>query len=187
LDLSILIPVKDEAENVGPLCDEIVSALAQVGKSYEIIFVDDGSTDGTVARLKEIQQSSLQRVRVLILRRNFGQTAALSAALDIAQGQILIPMDGDRQNDPADIPRLIAKLDEGFDVVSGWRKDRKDRFVTRKLPSWIANKLVARLSGLPLHDFGCTLSARGARRRAALWRDAPVHSDFRFLARREGG
>jgi dolichol-phosphate mannosyltransferase len=126
---------------------------------YELIFVDDGSADGTTAKLDTIQRRDPEHVKVIRLARNCGQTAALSAALDQARGGILIPIDGDCQNDPADIPRLLAKLDQGYDVVSGWRKERHDAFITRKVPSWLANRLVARLSGVPLHDFGCTLKA----------------------------
>lgn len=159
IDLSILIPVKDEVENVGPLHDEITAAVSPLGLRYEVVFVDDGSTDGTTARLEAIQSRDPEHARVAILRRNFGQTAALSAALDLARGDVLVPMDGDRQNDPADIPRLLRELDSGLDVVSGWRRDRKDAALSRKLPSWIANRLVSRLSGVPLHDFGCTLKA----------------------------
>jgi glycosyltransferase involved in cell wall biosynthesis len=138
---------------------ELTHALAPTGLAYELIFVDDGSTDGTPARLAEIQDSDPEHVRIALLRRNFGQTAALSAALDLARGDVLVPIDGDLQNDPADIPRLLERLDQGFDVVSGWRQHRKDPLLTRKVPSWIANRLVARLSGVPLHDFGCTLKA----------------------------
>ena len=159
IDLSVLIPVYDEAENVAPLHAELDAVLRNSGLNYELIFVDDGSRDGTVAKLKAIQLADPDHVRVAILRRNCGQTAALSAALDLARGQILIPMDGDRQNDPADIPRLLEKLSEGFDVVSGWRKTRHDTLLTRRIPSQIANKLVAKLSGVPLHDFGCTMKA----------------------------
>ncbi|WP_422931006.1 glycosyltransferase [Singulisphaera sp. PoT] len=159
LDLSVLVPVYNEVANVEPLFDELDQTLKGLSLSYEMIFVDDGSTDGTAARLSEIQDRDPEHVRVAFLRRNCGQTAALSAALDLARGMILIPMDGDLQNDPADIPRLLERLDQGFDVVSGWRRDRKDRLVTRKVPSWIANRLVARLSGVPLHDFGCTMKA----------------------------
>jgi glycosyltransferase involved in cell wall biosynthesis len=159
LDLSILIPVYNEVDNVEPLHAELDAVLHGSGTAYEILFVDDGSTDGTAGRLDALFARDPDHVRVVRLRRNAGQTAALSAALDLARGEVLIPMDGDRQNDPADIPRLIAKLNEGFDVVSGWRKRRHDAFVTRKIPSWLANRLIARLSGVALHDFGCTLKA----------------------------
>jgi glycosyltransferase involved in cell wall biosynthesis len=159
LDLSILVPVFNEVENVAALYQEIDATLRDSGKSYEVIFIDDGSTDGTARTLHALALHDPDHVRVLTLRRNGGQTAALSAGIDHARGRILIPMDGDRQNDPADIPRLLSRLEEGYDVVSGWRKDRKDRFLSRRLPSRIANHLVAKLSGVPLHDFGCTLKA----------------------------
>lgn len=159
VDLSVLIPVYNEVDNVGPLHAELDAALRPTGWRYELIFVDDGSTDGTVAKLEAIQAGDPEHVRAAFLWRNCGQTAALSAALDLARGEILVPMDGDRQNDPADIPKLIATLDQGFDVVSGWRRNRQDAFFSRKLPSRIANRLVARLSGVALHDFGCTLKA----------------------------
>ncbi|HZW32946.1 MAG TPA: glycosyltransferase family 2 protein [Isosphaeraceae bacterium] len=159
LDLSVLIPVYNEVDNVEPLHDELDTVLRPGPSSYELIFVNDGSTDGTAARLEAIQRRDPEHVRVALLRRNCGQTAALSAALDLARGEVLIPIDGDRQNDPADIPRLLEALKAGYDVVSGWRKDRKDALLSRKIPSRIANRLVARLSGVPLHDFGCTLKA----------------------------
>ncbi len=158
-DLSVLIPVYNEVENVSPLHQELRAVLDPLPLRFEILFVDDGSTDGTTGLLRTIQANDPEHVRVAFLRRNCGQTAALSAALDLARGTLLVPMDGDRQNDPADIPRLLEKLDEGFDVVSGWRKDRKDKWLTRRVPSRIANQLVARLSGVALHDFGCTLKA----------------------------
>ena len=157
--LSILIPVYNEVGNVVELHQELDQVLRVLANPYEIIFVDDGSNDGTTALLAKIQDADPEHVRVAFLRRNCGQTAALSAALDLSRGSILIPMDGDRQNDPADIPRLLAKLDEGYDVVSGWRRHRQDRFLTRKVPSWLANRIVARISGVALHDFGCTLKA----------------------------
>jgi glycosyltransferase involved in cell wall biosynthesis len=159
VDLSVLIPVLNEVENVGPLHRELAAALGQSPLRYELIFVDDGSTDGTAAALEAIQAADPQHVRVAFLWRNCGQTAALSAALDLARGEVLVPIDGDRQNDPADIPRLLETLDQGFDVVSGWRKQRHDALLSRKLPSQVANRLVARVSGVPLHDFGCTLKA----------------------------
>ncbi len=159
IDLSVLIPVFNEVDNVEQLHVELDTVLRPLSLQYELIFVDDGSTDGTTARLDLIQRRDPEHVRVVLLRRNCGQTAALTAALDQARGQILIPIDGDRQNDPADIPRLLEQIDAGHDVVSGWRKDRQDALITRKVPSWLANRLVARLSGVPLHDFGCTLKA----------------------------
>jgi glycosyltransferase involved in cell wall biosynthesis len=157
--LSVLIPVYNEAENVGPLHEEIRQALDPTSLAFEVIFVDDGSTDGTAERLAELQRLDPEHVRVAFLRRNCGQTAALSAALDLARGDVLVPMDGDRQNDPADIPRLLERLEAGYDVVSGWRRKRHDRWLTRRVPSQIANRLVARISGVPLHDFGCTMKA----------------------------
>jgi len=159
LDLSVLIPVFNEVENVGPLHAELDAVLRSTGLRYELIFVDDGSIDGTAAQLESIQARDPEHVRVAFLWRNCGQTAALSAALDLARGEILVPMDGDRQNDPADIPKLLRTLDQGFDVVSGWRRHRHDAFLSRKIPSRIANRLVARISGVSLHDFGCTLKA----------------------------
>ncbi|QEH33179.1 Undecaprenyl-phosphate 4-deoxy-4-formamido-L-arabinose transferase [Aquisphaera giovannonii] len=159
VDLSVLIPVYNEAENVAPLHQELDAALRPLPLSYELIFVDDGSIDGTAAQLEAIQARDPRHVRVAFLWRNCGQTAAISAALDMARGEVLVPMDGDRQNDPADIPKLLATLESGYDVVSGWRKDRQDALLTRKVPSRIANSLVARLSGVRLHDFGCTLKA----------------------------
>ncbi len=159
IHLSILIPVFNEVDNVEPLHEELDAVLSPRPSNYELIFVDDGSTDGTRARLEAIQRRDPEHVRLIRLARNCGQTAALSAALDQARGEILVPIDGDRQNDPADIPRLLEQIDAGYDVVSGWRKQRHDSFVTRKVPSWLANRLIARLSGVPLHDFGCTLKA----------------------------
>lgn len=157
--LSILVPVYNEVGNVAPLHAELDAVLGRLDLGYELIFVDDGSTDGTAALLRQIQSADPDHVRVAFLRRNGGQTAALSAALDLSRGSILIPMDGDRQNDPADIPHLLSRLDEGFDVVSGWRKHRQDTLVTRRIPSQVANRLVAWISDVPLHDFGCTMKA----------------------------
>jgi glycosyltransferase involved in cell wall biosynthesis len=154
-----LIPVFNEVHNVEPLHAELDAVLPARSSAYELIFVDDGSTDGTRAKLDAIHARDPAHVRLIRLARNCGQTAALTAALDQARGEILVPIDGDRQNDPADIPRLLDQIDAGFDVVSGWRKQRHDALITRKVPSWLANRLVARLSGVPLHDFGCTLKA----------------------------
>ena len=154
--LSLVIPVFNEADSLAALHGEIVQALE--GMDYEILYVDDGSADASFAVLTEIQQHD-PHVRLIRFRRNFGQTAALSAGFRYARGKIIVPLDADGQNDPADIPRLIKKLDEGFDIVSGWRKDRKDNPVTRTLPSRIANWLIGRITGVRLHDYGCTLKA----------------------------
>src|SRR5215510_5994846 len=157
-ELSVFLPVYNEQDNIEQLNMRLTQNLKSIGRSYEVIYVDDGSTDQSMGRLREIAAAD-PRVRVVSLRRNYGQTAAMSAGIDYARGQILIPMDADLQNDPADISRLLEKLDEGYDVVSGWRKDRKDRWLTRQLPSRLANKLVAQISGVGLHDFGCSLKA----------------------------
>lgn len=138
--------------------EKISRALENLNKTAEVIYVDDGSTDGSLNLLKEIARND-KRVRLISLRRNYGQTAAMSAGIDAAKGEILIPMDADLQNDPKDIARLLAKLDEGYDVVSGWRKDRKDKFITRKIPSMIANRIISWIGGVPLHDYGCSLKA----------------------------
>jgi glycosyltransferase involved in cell wall biosynthesis len=159
IDLSVLVPVFNEVDNVGPLHAELDAVLRPLALDYELIFVDDGSTDGTAAQLEAIQARDPGHVKVAFLWRNCGQTAALSAALDLARGEILVPMDGDRQNDPADIPKMLETLEQGYDVVSGWRRNRQDALLSRKVPSRIANRLIARLSGVALHDFGCTLKA----------------------------
>lgn len=158
MDLSIVVPVYNEEESVNPLYERITAALAQVAYSYEMILVDDGSSDRSFMLLTAIAADD-SRVRVIRFRRNFGQTAAMAAGFDAARGRVVVPMDGDLQNDPADIPRLLAKIDEGYDVVSGWRKDRQDTFINRKLPSIIANGLISRFTGVHLHDYGCTLKA----------------------------
>jgi glycosyltransferase involved in cell wall biosynthesis len=158
VNFSIVVPIYNEQDNIAELYRAITSALDSTDTNYEIIMVDDGSADGSFSALKTIAAQD-QRVKVIRFRRNFGQTAAMSAGFDAAAGDIIIPMDGDLQNDPADIPRLINKLNEGYDVVSGWRSDRKDTFVTRKIPSIIANALISWLTGVHLHDYGCTLKA----------------------------
>jgi glycosyltransferase involved in cell wall biosynthesis len=158
IEISVFLPVYNEQDNIEQLDLNLRDALEKLGRRYEVIYVDDGSTDQSLAKLRKIAARDA-RVRIVSLRRNYGQTAAMSAGIDHARGQILIPMDADLQNDPADIHRLLEKLDEGYDVVSGWRKDRKDRWLTRRLPSQVANRLIARLSGVPLHDFGCSLKA----------------------------
>lgn len=156
--LSVTIPVFNEEDNIQLLYQGIREALEGIGHSWELILVNDGSRDQSAGRLDAIAAND-HRVRIIHLSRNFGQTAALMAGLDHARGDIIIPMDGDLQNDPADIGKLLAKLEEGFDVVSGWRKDRKDAAIKRNLPSRIANGLISRVSGVNLHDYGCSLKA----------------------------
>jgi glycosyltransferase involved in cell wall biosynthesis len=158
MDLSVVIPIYYEEANIRPLYDAVTGALDPTGLSYEIITVDDGSGDGSVAVLMELALAD-QRLRVIRFRRNFGQTAAMAAGFEAARGAVIIPMDGDLQNDPADIPLLLEKIREGYDVVSGWRKDRQDAFINRILPSRIANGLISRMTGVHLHDYGCTLKA----------------------------
>ena len=157
-ELSLFLPVLDEEENLRPMHAKIAAALDTLGKTAEVIYVDDGSTDKSLAVLKEIAAAD-DRVRVISLRRNYGQTAAMSAGIDAAIGEILIPMDADLQNDPADIARLLEKLDEGYDVVSGWRKNRQDKLISRKIPSQMANKVISWIGGVHLHDYGCSLKA----------------------------
>ena len=154
----MFLPVFNEEPNLRPLHAKMQDALAALGRTAEIIYVDDGSSDGSLEVLREIAAQDA-RVRVIALRRNYGQTAAMSAGIDAARGRVLIPMDADLQNDPADIKRLLEKLDEGYDVVSGWRKDRQDKAITRKFPSMLANRLISWIGGVPLHDYGCSLKA----------------------------
>ena len=156
--LSVIIPVYNEEENIPLLHERVHRVLSQQDFSYEIIYVDDGSADGTFPQLSKIIEHDLN-VHVIRLRRNFGQTAAMAAGVAQSNGEVLVFMDGDLQNDPIDIPRLLAKLDEGYDVVSGWRKNRQDARVSRKLPSMIANRLISKVTGVYLHDYGCTLKA----------------------------
>lgn len=158
MDLSVVIPVFDEEDNVRPLYEELKQALDPMQGSYEIIFVDDGSKDGSYDLLKQIQAQDAQ-VRLVRFRRNFGQTAAMAAGFQYSEGDVVVTMDGDRQNDPADIPRLMEKIDEGFDMVCGWRYDRKDKVWSRKVPSFLANKLISHTTDVNLHDYGCTLKA----------------------------
>lgn len=156
--VSIVVPVYNEQDNVALLIEEIERALVAFASPWELIIVDDGSTDETVVRLQRLAE---QRpfVRLVLLRRNFGQTAAMHAGIQHATGDTIVTIDGDLQNDPADIPRLVAKIEEGYDLVHGWRKHRQDRFLNRKLPSKIANWLISRVTGFPIHDLGCTLKA----------------------------
>ncbi len=159
MNLSLVIPVYNEEQNLLLLFDAICRALAPVHKSWEVIFVDDGSKDGSLKVLRQLAQDDPEHVRVIVFRRNFGQTAAITAGIDYSKGEIIVLLDADLQNDPEDIPLLLGKLDEGFDVVSGWRKIRKDNALTRNLPSAVANALISAVTGVHLHDYGCTLKA----------------------------
>ncbi len=156
--ISIVIPAYNEEENIPILYEKLRSVLEGLGREYEVIFVDDGSTDGTWERLKEIAQRD-KKVKLIRFRRNYGQTAAMYAGFQHAKGEVIITMDADLQNDPEDIPRLLQELDKGYDIVSGWRKDRKDPFLSRRLPSMIANWVISKATGVELHDYGCTLKA----------------------------
>jgi glycosyltransferase involved in cell wall biosynthesis len=158
LDLSIVVPIYNEEENIPLLYSEIIEVLDSTNYQYELICVDDGSSDRSVAVLEKLSEDD-DRLVVIELRRNFGQTAAMSAGFDHARGNIIITMDGDLQNDPHDIPAMVEKLNSGYDVVTGWRHDRKDPFISRKLPSMMANKLISWITGVGLHDYGCTLKA----------------------------
>lgn len=158
MKISVVIPIYNEEENVTLLYDELTEVMKSMACSYEILFVDDGSTDSTLSILQSMQAAD-QRLVVIKFRRNFGQTAAMSAGFDYSSGDVIITMDGDLQNDPRDIPRFIQKIEDGFDVVTGWRHDRKDAFLNRRLPSIIANKIISWTTGVALHDYGCTLKA----------------------------
>jgi len=159
MELSLVIPIYNEEQNLPLLMDAIDAALKPLNKTWEVIFVDDGSRDKSLEVLRLHARKAPEHVRVISFRRNFGQTAAIAAGIDHARGNIIILLDADMQNDPADIPLLLTKLDEGYDLVSGWRKDRKDNRLTRTLPSNIANGLISWVTGVHLHDYGCTLKA----------------------------
>lgn len=158
MNLSVVVPVFNEEESLEPLLREIREALDPLGKSYEVIVVDDGSSDGTFALLSRLHKTE-PRIQALRFKRNFGQTAAVAAGLAHAQGEIIVAMDGDGQNDPKDIPALLRKMDEGFDLVSGWRSPRQDPFWSRRLPSLMANGLISWMTQVKIHDYGCTLKA----------------------------
>jgi glycosyltransferase involved in cell wall biosynthesis len=156
--VSIVLPVYNEEDNIKIQYDEITKAMKPLGFTYEIIFIDDGSTDRSPSILTDIAMKD-KSIKLIIFRRNFGQTAAMSAGIDYATGEIIVFLDSDLQNDPKDIGNLIKKIEEGYDVVSGWRKHRQDKFLSRKLPSWIANRLISKVTGVQLHDLGCSLKA----------------------------
>ena len=158
MDLSIVLPVFNEQDNIVELHQEIAAVLDKMEGSAEVIYVDDGSEDDTLNRLMELQRAD-HRIAIAEFRRNFGQTAAMAAGFDLARGKVIVTMDADRQNDPADIPLLLEKIEQGYDLVSGWRHDRKDGYWLRLLPSKIANKLISYITDVNLHDYGCSLKA----------------------------
>jgi glycosyltransferase involved in cell wall biosynthesis len=177
LMISVTVPVFNEAESVPILAERVTTVLSQLGQPWELIFINDGSSDGSEEALDRVASEN-PRIKVVHFRRNYGQTAAMMAGFDFATGDIIIPMDGDLQNDPSDIPKMLAKLDEGFDVCSGWRKDRQDNAIQRNLPSIMANKLISFVSGVELHDFGCSLKAY----RADVIKDVRLYGEMhRFL------
>ncbi|MBL6792833.1 MAG: glycosyltransferase family 2 protein [Synechococcus sp. BS307-5m-G35] len=158
LDLSVVVPLYNEEESLPHLVEQLLAALRPSGESFELVLVNDGSSDRTAEVLERLSQDIPELVGVL-LRKNYGQTAAMAAGFDVAQGEVIVSLDGDLQNDPADIPMLLAKLREGYDLVSGWRHQRQDAALQRKLPSKIANRLIGRVTGVRLHDYGCSLKA----------------------------
>lgn len=182
LDLSVVVPVYNEADNLAPLHAEITQALTHLERSYEVVYIDDGSSDGSFAVLGELQRRDPHVVAVRF-PRNYGQTAALAAGFDHASGEVLVAMDADGQNDPRDIPALLAKLDEGFDVVAGWRLPRQDPLLSRRVPSIIANSIIGLITGVRLHDYGCTLKVmrhdvvRGLRLYGEMHRFIPALAD----------
>jgi glycosyltransferase involved in cell wall biosynthesis len=156
VDLSIIVPIHNERQNIPLLYGEIVQAIEPLNVDFEIVYIDDGSTDGSDTVLKDLAATDA-RLTVVTFRRNYGQTAAMQAGLEAAIGNVLVTIDGDLQNDPADIPRMLNEIENGCDLVHGWRKDRKDKWLSRRLPSLLANRLISRVTGFPIHDLGCTL------------------------------
>ena len=181
MDCSIIVPVHNEENNLKLLHKEINDSVGPLGIAYEVLYIDDGSEDNSLGILEEIVKRD-QKVKVIQLARHFGQTEAMQSGIDAAKGDIIIFLDGDLQNDPHDIPALINKIKEGYDIASGWRKDRKDGFLLRKLPSFIANFLISRFTGVKLHDYGCTLKAyrkkaiKGIRLYSEMHRFIPVYA-----------
>lgn len=185
MDVSVVVPLFNEAENVRPLYDALTSVMSDHGGQYELIFVDDGSRDATADRLREVATAD-SRVTVIFLRANFGQTAALSAGLQDASGEAVVTLDGDLQNDPADIPMMLARLQEGYDFVHGWRRQRQDALIHRKLPSRIANRLIARVTGVAVHDLGCALKVMRGEIARELRLYGEMHRFITILAARNG-
>src|SRR6266498_208457 len=186
MDLSVVIPIKDERDNLRPLHERLRQALAPLGLAHEVLFVDDGSGDGSFAVLEELAAAD-PTVKVVRLRRNFGQTAALQAGIDWSSGAVLVTMDGDLQNDAADIPLLLAKLNEGYDAVLGLRAQRQDALLVRKLPSLAANWLIRKVTGVAVRDMGCTLRAMHRDLAEALPLYGEMHRYIPLLLQQQGG
>ncbi|HJN09668.1 MAG TPA: glycosyltransferase family 2 protein [Pirellulaceae bacterium] len=158
MDVSVVIPVYNELDNICRLHEQLSAVMRDFGRSYELLFIDDGSDDGGIAHLRSLAAND-PCVKAVLFRRNYGQTAAMQAGLQMARGDVIVTMDGDLQNDPGDIPMMVEKIDEGYDLVHGWRKNRQDKWLSRKLPSKMANWLISRTTHFPIHDLGCTLKA----------------------------
>jgi len=177
MDLSIIVPLYNEEDSAIPLYEAIVKAVHPLGIDYEILFVDDGSKDSTVPVAAKLAEKD-KHLRIIKFRRNYGQTPAMAAGIDHARGKVLVTMDGDLQNDPADIPRLLNKIDEGYDIVVGWRHKRQDKLITRKIPSIIANRMIGKITGVPIKDNGCSLKAY----KADVIKNIPLYSEMhRFI------
>lgn len=175
--VSIVVPIFNELDNIDPAWEELSSLLSKLGRTYEVIFVDDGSSDGSRQKLVDLAFDHPQ-VRIVLLRRNFGQTAAMHAGIQHASCDYIVTMDGDLQNDPASIPLMLEKLDDGYDLVHGWRKSRQDKFVSRRLPSLMANSLISKVTGFSIHDLGCTLKAM----RSEIAKDLELYGEMhRFI------
>jgi len=183
--VSVVVPIYNEVENVPLLCESLVQVLDGLGREYEVVLVDDGSTDGSAELLAQLAAEN-PRLKVIEFRRNYGQTAAMRAGIEAASGEAVVTIDGDLQNEPGDIPRLLAKLDEGYDLVHGWRKNRRDPFWHRKLPSLAANWLISRVTGFPVHDLGCTLKAMRAEHVKELRMYGEMHRFIPILAHWQG-
>ena len=177
MDLSVIAPLYNEEDSVTPLYEAIVKSVDRMGIDYELLFVDDGSKDNTVAVATKLAEKD-KRLRLIKFRRNYGQTPAMAAGIDHASGKVLVTMDGDLQNDPDDIPQLVQKIEEGYDIAVGWRHNRQDKLVTRKIPSRIANWLIGKITGVPIKDNGCSLKAY----RADVIKSIPLYSEMhRFI------
>src|SRR5947207_10848761 len=185
MTLSVVVPICNELENIGPLYQQLAAVLPSLNRPWEIVFVDDGSTDGSSGRLNQLAEAD-ERVKVVRFRRNYGQTAAMQAGIHHSTGETIVTLDGDLQNDPLDIPVLVHKLDEGYDLVHGWRKQRQDTLLTRKLPSKIANWLISTVTRFPIHDLGCTLKAMRRESAVELELYGEMHRFIPILAHQRG-